>query len=102
MATATNALDKESALKSLAASGNLLEEITKGLAVQCTVKGGISVGKMDENQYVFYQLSWMTAQQKLQSILFLMLGILLSELVNSNKKWQSCLQQKLFPLSALN
>ena len=29
MATATNALDKESALKSLAASGNLLEEITK-------------------------------------------------------------------------
>jgi (2S)-methylsuccinyl-CoA dehydrogenase len=65
MATATIALDKESALKSLAASGNLLEEITKGLAVQCTVKGGISVGKMDENQYVFYQLSWMTAEQKI-------------------------------------
>lgn len=62
MATITS--EKESALKSLAATGNLIEEITKGLATQCTVKGAISVNKMDENQYVFYQLSWMTAEQK--------------------------------------
>lgn len=60
-----SALDKDQAVKSLGATSSILEEITKSLAEKCNVKGSISVGKMDENQYVFYQLSWLTAEQRI-------------------------------------
>jgi (2S)-methylsuccinyl-CoA dehydrogenase len=48
----------------LKASGSMIEEVTKALAKKCSVNGKISVEKMDENQYVGYQLSWITAEQK--------------------------------------
>ena len=64
MATATIGIDKDLVLKCLAASNEIIEEITKSLSDKCNVKGAISVSKMDENQYVFYQLSWLTSEQK--------------------------------------
>jgi (2S)-methylsuccinyl-CoA dehydrogenase len=65
MATATIGLDKNLALKNLSSTNTLIEEITKGLSVKCTVNGQISVSKMDENQYVSYQLSWLTSEQRI-------------------------------------
>ncbi len=65
MSTATLGLDKDVALKYLSSTNTLIEEITKNLAVKCTVKGQISVSKMDENQYVAYQLSWLTSEQRI-------------------------------------
>jgi (2S)-methylsuccinyl-CoA dehydrogenase len=65
MTTATIGLDKDLIVKVLSASNQIIEEVTTNLAQQCTVKGAISIPKMDENQYVFYQLSWLTSEQRI-------------------------------------
>jgi (2S)-methylsuccinyl-CoA dehydrogenase len=64
--TTLEKLDKTLAEKLLVNSAKVLTEITKGLAERSADgKGGVSVAKMDSNQLVFYQLSWMTSEQRI-------------------------------------
>ncbi len=57
-------IDKSKAEKALQAQASLLSDITKKLALKNSDKGKVSVSKMDETQHVFYQLAWLTAEQK--------------------------------------
>lgn len=57
-------LEKSLAQKALAAQATLLGEITKRLAKKNSENGKVSVSKMDKTQHVFYQLAWLTAQQR--------------------------------------
>lgn len=55
-------MDKSLVTKTLGAAGTLVAEVTKGLALKSLDKNSISIEKMDLNQLVFYQLSWITSQ----------------------------------------
>lgn len=55
-------MDKSLVSKVLGAAAVLVSEITKGLALKCSEKNSISIEKMDSNQLVFYQLSWITSE----------------------------------------
>ena len=55
-------MDKSLVTKVLGATGLLVKDITKGLAEKCSEKNSISIEKMDQNQLVFYQLSWITSE----------------------------------------
>ncbi len=57
-------LEKSLAQKALSAQASLLGEITKRLAKKNSENGKVSVSKMDKTQHVFYQLAWLTAQQR--------------------------------------
>jgi (2S)-methylsuccinyl-CoA dehydrogenase len=57
-------LEKSSAQKALDAQASLLNEVTKRLAKKNSENGKVSVSKMDQTQHVFYQLAWLTAQQR--------------------------------------
>lgn len=57
-------MDKSLPKTILEKSNSLINEITTILAKKCADKDGVSVSKMDENQYVYYQLSWITAEQR--------------------------------------
>ncbi|BDA80528.1 acyl-CoA dehydrogenase [Leptospira kobayashii] len=57
-------LEKSQAEKALQAQASLLKELTQRLAKKNSDNGKVSVSKMDETQHVFYQLAWMTAQQR--------------------------------------
>lgn len=64
MTTTTLTIDKTNAEKSLQVQASLLDEITKRLAKKNSENGRISVSKMDQTQHVFYQLAWITAEQR--------------------------------------
>ncbi|MEM7183026.1 MAG: acyl-CoA dehydrogenase family protein [Spirochaetota bacterium] len=68
MTTQAATLDRTVVDKCLKASATLLDEITGNLAQKCSKDGRVSVAKMDENQYVGYQLSWITAEQKVAEV----------------------------------
>jgi (2S)-methylsuccinyl-CoA dehydrogenase len=55
-------MDKTLVDKVLGNASVLIKEVTKGLATKYSEKNSISVSKMDENQLVFYQLSWLTSE----------------------------------------
>ncbi|MCW7488234.1 acyl-CoA dehydrogenase family protein [Leptospira meyeri] len=57
-------LEKSQAEKALSAQAALLNDVTKRLAQKNSDNGKVSVSKMDKTQHVFYQLAWMTAQQR--------------------------------------
>lgn len=57
-------LEKSLAQKALSAQASLLGEVTKRLAQKNSENGKVSVSKMDKTQHVFYQLAWLTAQQR--------------------------------------
>jgi len=57
-------MDKSLVTKVLGATSLLVKDITKGLAEKCSEKNSISIEKMDQNQLVFYQLSWITSELK--------------------------------------
>jgi (2S)-methylsuccinyl-CoA dehydrogenase len=57
-------LEKSLAQKALTAQASLLGEVTKRLAKKNSENGKVSVSKMDKTQHVFYQLAWLTAQQR--------------------------------------
>ena len=57
-------LEKSTAQKALEAQASLLNEVTKRLAKKNSDNGKVSVSKMDQTQHVFYQLAWLTAQQR--------------------------------------
>ncbi|MCW7468985.1 acyl-CoA dehydrogenase family protein [Leptospira kanakyensis] len=57
-------LEKSQAEKALSAQAALLNDVTKRLALKNSDNGKVSVSKMDKTQHVFYQLAWMTAQQR--------------------------------------
>ncbi len=57
-------LEKTQAEKALSAQAALLNDVTKRLAQKNSENGKVSVSKMDKTQHVFYQLAWMTAQQR--------------------------------------
>ena len=57
-------MDKSKVEKVISSAGSLIAEITKTLAKKCSDGKGVSVEKMDENQLVFYQLAWMTAEHR--------------------------------------
>jgi (2S)-methylsuccinyl-CoA dehydrogenase len=60
--TTLEKVDKSNAVKFLSQTASLLNDVTKGLAQKCSDNGVISVSKMDENQLVGYQLSWITSE----------------------------------------
>lgn len=62
MQTTLEKVDKSNAVKFLSQTASLLNDVTKGLAQKCSDNGVISVSKMDENQLVGYQLSWITSE----------------------------------------
>lgn len=58
-------LDKSTAEQILSQVGLVLNTVTKQLANQCKdEKGNVSVEKMDQNQLVMYQLSWMVSEYR--------------------------------------
>lgn len=61
-------LDKQEVEKHLKASADLLDEITTNLAEKYSENGRVSVPKMDSNQYIGYQLSWITAEQRVAEV----------------------------------
>ncbi|MCB1140877.1 MAG: acyl-CoA/acyl-ACP dehydrogenase [Leptospiraceae bacterium] len=61
-------MDKTLAEKVLGSAASLVNEVTKGLAQKCSENNSISVKKMDENQLVFYQLSWLTSELRVAEV----------------------------------
>jgi (2S)-methylsuccinyl-CoA dehydrogenase len=57
-------IEKSLAQKALDAQASLLGDLTSRLAKKNSENGKVSVSKMDQTQHVFYQLAWMTAQQR--------------------------------------
>ncbi|MCP5501043.1 MAG: acyl-CoA/acyl-ACP dehydrogenase [Leptospiraceae bacterium] len=57
-------MDRTAADKALQASAKLVDEVTGALAQKFSENGKVSVPKMDTNQYVCYQLAWLTAEQQ--------------------------------------
>ena len=44
-----------------------LKELTRHLADQALSDGKLSIDKMDENQYVHYNLAWLTAESNISN-----------------------------------
>ena len=53
------------ALNSLKATSSFIEDITQALAKAYSDNGKVNIAKMDQNQLAFYQLAWITAEQKI-------------------------------------
>lgn len=51
--------------KALQVTKSFLKDVTSALAKENSENGKISVPRMDRNQLVFYQLSWLTAEQNI-------------------------------------
>ncbi|TGL60704.1 acyl-CoA dehydrogenase family protein [Leptospira sarikeiensis] len=57
--------DSTSAKQALSKSSAVIEQVTKALAAKCSSNGKVSVSKMDQNQFVQYQIAWLTSEQKI-------------------------------------
>ncbi|PJZ25969.1 acyl-CoA dehydrogenase [Leptospira hartskeerlii] len=57
--------DSTSAKQALSKSSAIIEQVTKALAAKCSSNGKVSVSKMDQNQFVQYQIAWLTSEQKI-------------------------------------
>jgi (2S)-methylsuccinyl-CoA dehydrogenase len=53
------------ALNSLKATSSFIEDMTQALAKAYSDNGKVNIAKMDQNQLAFYQLAWITAEQKI-------------------------------------
>ncbi|TGK39872.1 acyl-CoA dehydrogenase family protein [Leptospira andrefontaineae] len=57
--------DSSAAKQALSKSSAIIEQVTKALAAKCSSNGKVSVSKMDQNQFVQYQIAWLTSEQKI-------------------------------------
>lgn len=57
--------DSSAAKQALSKSSAIIEQVTKALAAKCSSNGKVSVAKMDQNQFVQYQIAWLTSEQKI-------------------------------------